>query len=639
MRLLLPLALAVALLVAAPAAHASPASPIAAAAARRGAATTRGAARRGKAKKKGRARALRCPRGTVAFGSARAPQGCARPPASAGGRFDALNAALALAPRASRKAKGPSARVRKLARQLASGMLQRVQAGEPALRVVRAGAARAAGLAPASLPHGIARVASGAAAASFQGLPSSAGRSVSVKLEAGGAEAVFDAGRGVTTRIDVQTDENGDATSATMEVTDRRGSGLVFGMGEKGPPTPTCPTGAGDLPSRLRQEVIVGTIAVDGRKRYRRVVKQVIEGRWHGYVAVSARAERFDVALRGALEVRAQTESTATGKVLKREGTRTFRTALDKRGVPIGTDPASLLREMRLRGPKGRYLSSGDVREATTLVAFTAVAVGDVISELHRGDRRWYDDRACATIDFTSSPERVAKGGRADWEVVALGADGQKVADATWAPASSCGTLTASGTRGPSITLAVVDDAGRWGPEPYQPACATAEVTTTGGRPRPFDHTIFPIAKTDWRIEINVAYREDMGPGVVPTEMTGSGTVAIRHGEVTAQGDGQWSAREWAAAVDNTCGQDMMRGRDVAGRAVVGAQLNDDGTISVAFTALERPLNMAWIEIFPLEGGRRTVTNEKPFCGEPRRAKTTADITVAVTRVERPWGQ
>lgn len=632
MRLLLPLVLATALLVTAPAAPAAPTSP---------GSPTAGAAARRAAPRRRKARAVRCPRGTVAFGPARARQGCARPISTAAGRFDQLNATLALAPRTPRRLKGPSARVRRVARQVATAMLARTQAGEPALRIVRAGAAGTAfaGLPLAASPlRASARAAGSTPGAAIEGVAAAAGRQVSVTLEAGGAQAVFDAGRGLTTRMELQAGEDGEADSATMEVTDRNGTGVVFGIGRSGPPTPNCPTSAGDVPSTLRQEHTIGMIVADGRKRHRRVVKQVIEGRWHGYVAVSARAQRFDVALRGSLEVRAQTES-ASGKVLKREGTRTFRTAVDKKGLPIGVDPMSVVSDMRLFGPKGRFIAFADIREATTVVVFTAAAVGEVDGELKKGDRRWYDERACATVDHTSSPERVSKGGRADWEVTAFGADGQKVADAIWAPASSCGTLTASGTRGPSIRLAVVDSAGSWGPEPHAGACATAEITTTGGRPRPFDHSISPFAAVDLRVAISIAYREDMGPGVVETNMTGGGTVTLRHGERAAEGVGQWSAREWAVSAENTCGQDMTRGRDVSGRAVVGATLNHDGTLTVAFTAWERPLNMAWIEVFTLDGGTRRLTGQKPFCGEPGGAKTTADVTVTVSRVERPWGQ
>lgn len=575
--------------------------------------------------------------------------------AAPGGRFDALAGALALAPRAPKRSKQPSARARRLARQLAGAMLQRVQAGEPALRVVRpnagsarGGSSRAVSMGRAATLHGarpgasllpsapLARAA--ASGASIAGLPAGAGKPVAVTLDGKEAQAVFDAGRGLRTRVELQADEQGDATQATVEVTDRSGAGVVFGVGESGPPPPMCPSPAGDVPARLRQELVVGSIEVVGRRRYRRVVTQLIEGRWHGYVAVTARAERFDLSLRGSLEVRAQTES-ASGKVLKREGTRTFRTALDKRGLPVGVDPVSLLRDMRLRGPKGRYLAAGDEREATTLVAHTAAAVTGISGELERGDRRWYDARACATVDHTSSPERVTRGGRADWEVTVLAADGQKVADAIWAPSSTCGALTASGTRGPSISLAVTDDAGRWGPQPYAPACATAEITSTAGRPRAFDHTIPPVAATDLRVDVAVAHTEDMGFGVVPTTMTGSGSALIRAGERAAEGTGQWSATEWWVAPDNTCGQDMGRARNVTGTAVVGAQDNGDGTVTVAFTAVERPFTMAWIWVFPADGGTIESRAQRQFCGEPGRAALTTRITVTVTRVERPWGQ
>ena len=632
MRSTLALVLLTALLAAAPGVLAAPGSgaPTAAAAA---------AAARRKATRRGRVRAVRCPRGTVAFGPARARQGCVRrPAASAAGRFDALERTLALAPSAPRRAKRPSARARTLARRLASAMLRRAQAGEPALRVVRGGAARAA-RAPGARSPSAPRARAAASGAALQGVPGAAGRPVGVTLEGAEAQAVFDAGRGLRTTIRLQADDDGDATQATFEVTDRSGAGVIFGLGERGPPTPTCPTAAGDVPSRLRQELVVGAIVVDGKRRHRRIATQVIEGSWHGYVAVTARAQRFDVSLRGSLEVRSRIESVATGRILQHQGTRTFRTALDRRGLPVGVDPVGLLGELRLRGPKGRRIPAGDVREASTLVAFTAAAVAEVDGELERGDRRWYDERACARVDHTSSPERVSKGGRADWELTALAADGQRVADAVWAPSSACGTLTASAARGPSIRLAVSDDAGSWGPEPYAPACASAEVTTTAGRPRAFQHQIAPSAASDLRVDISVVYREDMGPGVVPTEMTGSGSVTIGHGERSAEGVGQWSASEWWVTPENTCGQEMTRARNVGGAAVVGAQDNGDGTVTVAFTALERPLNMAWVWVFPADGGTLANTRQRQFCGDPAGARLTTEITVRVTRIERPWGR
>ena len=77
------------------------------------------------------------------------------------------------------------------------------------------------------------------------------------------------------------------------------------------------------------------------------------EATWTGHVGAGAKAETFDVAFRGELSMKFGVEIAATGKALKHLPTRTYRSALTKKGVPVKFDPIALAQEMTLRGPKG----------------------------------------------------------------------------------------------------------------------------------------------------------------------------------------------------------------------------------------------------------------------------------------------
>lgn len=413
----------------------------------------------------------------------------------------------------------------------------------------------------------------------------------------------------------------------------RDGRSLTMGM-RQSPKAPTCPAADGDVPAVVDEQIIVGFgTTVHGKRTWVRIEMR-IEGRWLGHVGVGARAERYDLDVRGVTEVRSGVEIASTEKVLKRDPTRTYRTVLRKRGVPLGAPWSAYSDAIQMRGPKGTRISESEVRVATETAGKTFAVGDDATDELRRGDRRWYDERRCATVEQTHTPERVSKGGRGEWDVTAYAADDAVVADARWAPASSCGALTASGTTGGRIHLTVADDAGAWGPDTGEGACATAELTTTAGRPRTFSHEIPPEERRRLKVDVTVSYSKEMGPTIAGTRMTGRGAILLTGtpGEL-AEGTGQYSGTEWDGTPENSCGRNMLRERGFSERAAVGAQLNDDGTLTVAFTAPERAFEMAWIVIVPVTGGSQRFQGTQPFCGEPRLGKTESLVTVNVTEL------
>ncbi|MES1192690.1 MAG: hypothetical protein ABUM26_00080, partial [Solirubrobacterales bacterium] len=303
--------------------------------------------------------------------------------------------------------------------------------------------------------------------------------------------------------------------------------------------------------------------------------------------------------------------------------------------IPIGTDIEAVSSALRMRTPKGtRIDTQDDLDRLTTSALGIAIAMDDIDKELAKGDERWYERRECAVIDYTRSPEKVVKGGSGEWEAWVTAADGKPVTASQWSPSSSCGTLSTT-TIGPDrARMRVTDTTNTWDYEPHTPACVAIEVTTPAGRPRLVLNTIDVEPPGRWRYTFKVLYNADMGPDVAPTAMTGSGSVVLGPREREAMGTGSYSGTEWASGVENTCGEDMTRTRAFSGTATVGATANDDGTVSVAFTANERPLTMAWIVVVPPEGGTERITAKQPFCGEAGRAATQADITVTRTKIE-----
>jgi hypothetical protein len=278
-------------------------------------------------------------------------------------------------------------------------------------------------------------------------------------------------------------------------------------------------------------------------------------------------------------------------------------------------------------------ISRGEEEDAMRgLLVTTLMAIGDIDTSLEKGDARWYEQRACARRDFDSSPAQVTKGGQADWDVRVTAADGAPVAAAIWTSSSGCGSITAP-TSGAPAHFTVRDGASDWGPNPDRGACVQAEATTPAGRTPVLEHSIPPAPLMRRRFTLSVKYGETMGMGITPTDFSGKGAITIGPDQDSAEAAGTDSRSEWDQRVDNTCGQDMSATRTFAGEGLLGVVRNDDGTFSLAFTAVERPWRYAWIVDVPPEGGTRVITDRKPFCGEPGLAATKATITVSGAEV------
>jgi hypothetical protein len=419
------------------------------------------------------------------------------------------------------------------------------------------------------------------------------------------------------------------------EARDSNGAGTTLGFGEA-QVVPDCPTAAGDVPASYQDKMTYGKAAAAHGKRHWFHLTLEFEGKWRGHVGVGGKAETFDLDMRGTVEVRSGVEIAATGKVLKREPTRTYRAALTKQRLPIGVEPKSVIQDLRLRGPKGnRATSQDEIQGLGTAGGLTVATIYRIQNMLEKGDQRWYDARACAKVDYTSSPANVTKGGQGDWDATVLAQDDTPASDAIWTPASTCGALTASGTRGPKAHFTVTDSASNWSYEPSRPACVTADVTSPAGRAS-MDNSIFVAEEARYRFDIGVVYRETMGDGVTPTNMTGTASAEAKVGEDHAPaGEGTFSGTEWDGTVHNACGEDMQAERGFSGIATAGADIQDDGTVTVAWTANERPFTMAWIVNIPLTPGTQVVTRSgaHPFCGEPGLGKWNAVLTITITKL------
>lgn len=415
-----------------------------------------------------------------------------------------------------------------------------------------------------------------------------------------------------------------------VELRDRTGASYAMGL-DKANTVPACPKADGAVPAKLDETFTFGFGTVTHGKRTWTLITMRNEATWTGHVGVGAKAETIDVAFRGELSIKSGVEIAATGKVLKRNPTRTYRSALTKQGLPVGFDPMALAKELTLRGPKGTRAAAGDLEAATRLFTTSLLGLMEVQYALEKGDERWYVQRSCATTDFSSSPEKVVKGGRGDWTVRVLAQDGARAADARWTAASGCGALTASSTSGSEVSLSVADSASAWGP-PTAGACATAEITSTAGRPRAFDHSIPPLEAKRYLYDIIVDFGKEMGSQVAPTVAAGVGKVTAGPGDGLVEGTGEFFGREWDSGPLNTCGEDMLRSRQFNSPAAVAAEVQGD-EVTIGFTAIERPFDAAWIVTVPVTGGKQSFASYQPFCGDPTGAFRWADIVVLATPV------
>jgi hypothetical protein len=549
------------------------------------------------------AKPKRCGKQAIAIGPKKRPKACVPKvlPKELGPQV--LKAAKPLRKGARRSPKGE-----RMARELLAVLRPRLEAGQPAIAK------------PGTLASATASPRAGASGAVWANAAPDA-----VETTAGETTATWHR-QGHEIRA-VETDG-----FVETEARDHTGAGGSMGYGERHE-VASCPTAAGDVPAKYQETLTFGRAASKHGKRYFIHFTLEHEGTWKGHVGLGGKAETFDLDMRGTLEIRSGVEIAATGKVLHREPTRTYRTALTKSRLPVGTNPTSVIRDMRLRGPKGARITDADVEPLSTLAAFTSVTVMRVSYQLETGDRRWYDARACAKIDYTSSPERVRKGGQAEWDATVLADDGTPASDAIWTTASTCGTLTASTTRGAKTHLTVTDSASNWSYEPSRPACVTADVTSPAGRAR-LGHSIAAEEEHRYRFDVTVRYREDAGAGVTPTNMDGRGRAEAGVGEEDAPaGAGTYTGTEWDERIDNPCGADMQAVRAFSGTATVGADIQDDGTATVAWVAYERPLRMNFIVNVPLTPGTHVVNMQgtQPYCGD--RSEYEAVIGVTISRI------
>ncbi|MBJ7328293.1 MAG: hypothetical protein JHC95_00260 [Solirubrobacteraceae bacterium] len=557
------------------------------------------------------AHAATCPTGTTPVGAKKSPNACLAKTAPT--PMVALQRVLAANGKAHKKGARRSKRAERLLQTAYAWAAGRMDAGEPVFVT-----------GPGATPRGL-RGGDGPPVR-ITNAPASLGNQVQTTVGPDASiSSTFETGG-------VKLQMTGSQDHMEFSARDRTGAGGFVRFGKDAANVPRCPTAAGDVPVDLGMKMTIGQSTTEHGKRTTISVTLDLDGSWHGYVGVGGKAERFDVSLRTAMEFRLWIDIAATGKVLEREPTRTFRAALDRKGLPIGTSGKSVVGDMRLRGPKGKSLSGADLVLSSQLVTMTAQQVDLITGDLKFGDERWYDRRMCATTvvdDYT--PGEVTKGGTVQWSVRAITERGEQVADARWTPSSSCGQITESVTQGPVLKLTVADSAGAWGWDPYKEACATSEMTSTAGRASAWSHAIPPKQPGDLRISVSVTYNENMGSGITETNMTGSGSVVLPWNADEAESTGTYTGTEWDGTIGNPCGNNMTAVRGFSGTAIVGADRNDDGTLTVAFVTKERPLRMSWLLVVPMTGEKRQIKHAQPFCGTAGLAKTTADVTVTVS--------
>ena len=144
-----------------------------------------------------------------------------------------------------------------------------------------------------------------------------------------------------------------------IELRDRSGAGHTLGMTQQHD-LAALPEGRRRRPGDARPPSFTYGQAVSQ-------TRQADRGSWPprgsrstvtGHVGVGAKAETFDFALRGpSSRSSSGVEIASTGKVLKRNPTRTYRSALSKQRVPVGADldgARSGVQPARAEGQRGR---------------------------------------------------------------------------------------------------------------------------------------------------------------------------------------------------------------------------------------------------------------------------------------------
>jgi hypothetical protein len=453
------------------------------------------------------------------------------------------------------------------------------------------------------------------------------GRQVSERTGADGVTtARFERPDGVDVTVRA-TERNG----GVVELRDRSGAGHTLGMQGR-TDLARCPKADGDVPGTFDRTFTYGQATARTGKRDWTLVTSRAEATVTAHVGVGGKVETYDFTLRGELSIRSGVEIAATGKALKRNPTRTYRSFLSRQRVPVGTDVAGLVKAFTLRGPKGARALPEDIQPYTGLLTISVMGLTDIVAALEQGDQRWYENRACATLDYTWAPEKVVKGGRADYDLKVFAEDGAPPAAAKATVGSNCGTASTAAYDGSGFRFAVEDTGGAWGPNPYQGSCVSVDITSTAGRPRIVHHSIPPLEAQRYRYTFTVDFSQTMGADVAPTEARGTATVTLGPEDGFVDGTGTFSGSEWDGTLTNPCGHDMLRTRTFSSPVAFGGEVRGD-QVTLAFTAVERPLVASWIVTLPVTGGTRTFTSRQPFCGTPDLALRTANITVSASPV------
>lgn len=568
-----------------------------------------------------------CPKGTIVVGPVKTPTACVPQQApSAGHLLAGATAAASKGAKGKTKPRGkkPSTRATTILRDAAAFMQSREAAEQPifearpATKAERGRRSAAAGLAT--------RARAGGGNATITNAPASFGTQISATTDANGmvTGGTFQAG-------DITVSMNAESDAIRMEITDKTGAGGYVRLTPDGTQTPRCPAPNGDVPSEFDTNMTFAQYAVDGGHRYVTATTVKFDGPWKGYVGVGAKAEKFDFSMTGTLEIRIHVEDLKTKRVLFRDGTRVYRALLDRSGLPIATKGSSLVGGARMFGPKGKLKGDLDRKIASALGQLVVTHVDLIPSGLRLGDERWYDAMRCARIGLNQyRPSEVVRGDTGTWQFDVTNEPGERATDAQWTFSSTCGTPSAASVRGNPADTAVPDAAGAWGPDPYAPACIKAEVTSTAGRAAAYEHTIPPKKPDGLRFNVKVTYNETMGSGVAETNVVLTGNVFLAWDAQKAEGTGTYQGDEWDGTVANPCGENMGASRGFGGKALVGAFRNRDGSISVAITAAERPLRLAFLQV--LEPGQTAASREskgtQPFCGQAGLAKTTTKFEV-----------
>lgn len=572
-------------------------------------------------------RAKRCPKGAIVVGPAKAPTACVPQQASSVGQILA-SATFATGKgakgRAKPRGKKPSKRAAAILRESAAFMQSRDAAEQPIFVARPATKAERARRATAGGPG--ARARAGGGNATITNAPASFGNQISATTDANGmvTGGTFQAG-------DVTVSMNAETDAIRMEITDKSGAGGYVRFTPESSRTPRCPAPNGDVPSDFDTNMTFAQYTVDGPYRYVTATTMKFDGPWKGHVGVGAKAETFDFSMTGAVEIRVHVEELRTKKIVFRDGTRVYRALLDRSGVPMATKGASLVGGARMFGPKGKLKGDLDRTISSALAQLVVTHIDLIPSALRLGDERWYDGMRCARIGVSSSlPDEVVAGDTATWKVDVTNEPGVPAADAKWTISSACGTPNAAEQRGNPIDISLPDTARNWGPDPRNPACIKAEVTSTAGRAAAYTDEIPPKKPDGLRFNVKVTYNEHMGSGVAETNVVLTGSVFLAWDAKEAEGTGTYKGDEWDGTVANPCGENMGASRGFSGKALVGAFRNRDGSVSVAITAAERPLRLAFLQV--LEPGETSANREskgtQPFCGQAGLAKTTTKFEV-----------